>query len=339
MNRIAAVLVTAAALLGACERVAHADTPPSVWDRAKDPNAGAIYKLHVQNEIVIHEPRTSVLAMSKIDLGQAVAQGARDRILRADPAIQNDPRIRFDLGALHEKLLNFPKAAEVLKKALEDAPNHPASDDAWHTLAEACGHLGDSTCEKDAYTELLKRETEDFRRTIPLLNLAEAEMHLGHLRDAIDGYREALRVSAKLPPNAGGNVSALAVWGLAVALDRSGDRVTGEQQARFAMSLENGKSVGEIPGTYFYPSYEVLWYDGLGAAAQARATPDRNEALKLWNIAQSRFTRYIDGAEKNKDPWVGIAKARLAQIMASRLETEKRPASPKPKQTDEEIVF
>lgn len=342
--RLAAVLVTAAALLGLA-RTTHADTPPSVWQRAKDPNASAIYKLHVSDELALHQ-KSGLLPSSKFDIGEAVVQAARDRILRADPAVRNDPRIQFDLGAIYDRLLDYPKASLVLEKALEGAPDHPSATDAWHTLADACGHLGDSPCEKMAYTEILRRETEDLRRATPLLNLAEAEMHLGNLRDAIEGYREALRVSSKVPPGYTEVwLPALSVWGLAVALDRSGDRVTAEQQARFAMTLTGTTRVGhvasvsDIPGSYFYPAYEVLWYEGLGAASQARIEPDRDSALKLWNIAENRFTRYVEGGERNKDPWIPIAKARLASIMAARLQTEKRPASPKPRANDDEIVF
>lgn len=316
--------VAAAVTLGmlvALPLAARADTPPSVWDRARDPALDETYRIHV-------EVQRRLAQRGRFDVGESQTLAARAILERAGAERSPDVRLRFDLGAVHLLLRDHGRAAEVLKAALADAPEHPAADEAWIRLAFACGHLGDHACERSAYLEVLRRSTEELGRATPTLNLAETEMHLGNLKEAIAGYREALRIAGRMPTR---ETAPLAVWGLAVALDRSGDRPAAEAQAKFALELERSMGMRNLlrsTDVFFVPDYEVLWYEALGASARARAASTAAEAARQWSVAERCFSEYVRAGEagKEKDRWLDVAKARLAAVKVERERADKRRA-------------
>jgi tetratricopeptide (TPR) repeat protein len=224
---------------------------------------------------------------------------------------------------VHLALKNFPRAAELFKAAIADFPDHPRVEEGWFRLAIACGHIGDHLCEREAYTQVLRIETEDVKRGVPTLNLAETQMHLGDLEDAIEGYREALRIAGRLPAS---HTAPLATWGLAIALDRSGDRAGAERHARFALEIERSMGMQGLLKTdtvFFEPAYEIFWYEGLGAIARARDATSAREALKYWLFAERSFDEWVRAASRRNDRWLPIARARLAQVTAERERAEK----------------
>jgi len=313
MKRLAAL-----ALLGALSVVpasAGADTPASIWERAQDPEAAEAFDLHraVQQRLI----RT---AIAEVDFGE------RGRVLamleRAGAEKSKSALLRFDLGQVYLLLENHARAAQVYKAAIADFPEHPAVDQAWLRLAFACGHLGDHVCERHAYLEVLRRETEEIYRATPTLNLAETQMHLGDLKEAIEGYREALRIAGRVPAR---ETAPLATWGLAVALDRAGDRLTAEKEARFALEIERSMGLARLlrsKDVFFVPAYEIHWYEGLGAVARARVATSSREAVRQWRQAEKSFGDYVEAGERKSDRWLPIAKARLAQIKAERERAE-----------------
>jgi hypothetical protein len=279
-----------------------------------------------------------------VDVAHATLEQALERLDRWHADKSPDVRLRFDLGELLlllaplevDRVPLLRRSRDVLRAALAEHPDHPVAPDAWLTLAFSCGHLGDHACERDSYLHILASRTADAERATPLLNLAETEMHLGHLQEAIDGYRETIRVAARIPGDA--TTPALATWGLAVALDRSGDHAGGEAQARKA--LEREQSVARVvpllhsSGVFFVPPYEVEWYDGLGAVALARVMKQPADQVTEWTLAEKHFSAYVREAERAKnDPFLEIAKARLAAIAKEKAAAEKRKAKapPKPK--------
>ena len=301
-------LAAALALLPVAVR---ADTPPSIWERAKDPEAAEAFDLHqaVQQRLI----RT---AIAEVDFGE------RGRVLamleRAGAEKSKNALLRFDLGQVYLLLGNHARAAQVFKGAIAEFPDHPAVDQAWLRLAFACGHLGDHVCERKAYVEVLRRETEEIYRATPTLNLAETQMHLGDLKEAIEGYREALRIAGRVPAR---ETAPLATWGLAVALDRAGDRLSAEKEARFALDIERSMGLARLlrsKDVFFVPDYEIHWYEGLGAIARARVATSAREAARYWRQAEKSFGEYVAGGERKNDRWLPIAKARLAQAKAER---------------------
>lgn len=313
------VVVCFAALSANASRTARADTKPGPWERAADPASAETYRLHVEVQ-----QRLSQLG----DVGIAQRRVLRTILEAANAARSPDVRLRFDLGRVYLALGSdepdcYERSARVLQGALRDAPNHPMAEEGWLNLAFACGHTGDHACERHAYTEVLRRSTEDVLRATPTLNLAETSMHLGNLREAAEGYREALRISGRIP--ALGETAPLALWGLAVTLDRSGDPAAAEKEARFALQLERSMGMtGAVSqllhgtGVFFVPDYEIHWYDALSARVLAKDAKRLDEAAYMWTIAERSLTAYVKQAEPAHDRWLETAKARLVEISAAR---------------------
>lgn len=323
MLRAAVSIVAVAVALVPC--VVRADTPPSVWERARDPRAAEAFALHeaVQQRLV----RTS---LTEIDLGER--ERVRAMLEHAGAEHHESPLLRFDLAHVYSLLENHGRAADVLKAAIADFPDHPLVDQAWLRLAFACGHLGDHACEQRAYVEVLHRETEEVYRATPTLNLAETHMHAGDLKEAIEGYREALRIAARIPNR--GETAPLATWGLAVALDRSGDRMAAEKEARFAFELELSMGVPRLlrsKDVFFVPAYEIHWYEGLGSAARARVARSARDAVTLWRAAERSFGEYVKIGESKTDRWLPIAKARLLEAKMERERAERAAPRESPK--------
>ena len=170
-------------------RTASADTPPSVWDRARDPATADTYRVHleVQRRLAQSPPR---------DFGFSGAQESQKDTVRAmlerlHADKSPDVRLRFDLGLVYLMLSNsqapiyYKRAAEVIGSALALDPEHPAAEEGWSRLAEACGHIGDHDCERRAYGQVLRLTTEEGDRGTSTLNLAETEMHLGDRKSVV----------------------------------------------------------------------------------------------------------------------------------------------------------
>ncbi len=336
--------------------VASADTPPTVWDRAKDPNVASSYALHLDVMQLLENARlaqrvqnfmTARPFASDADIAHQQIANAVEKLERFGAAKSSDVRLRFDLAHAYGELARyevdrrarFRQAIAVLREALAMAPEHPMADEGWWDLGIACGYVGDTRCEHDSYTEVLRRRTEEEARATPMLNLAETEMHLGNLKGAVEGYGETIRLAGKLQ---GDPLTApLAMWGLAVAYDRSGEHVRAEQEAKAAVELEVASGVWRRPGrpkalqsdgVFFYPDYEAEWYLGLDDLVTARAAKTPDEAARYFRSAERHFTTYVQGAERDHDRWLEIAKARLAAAKADREKAEQRAArQPKPK--------
>jgi tetratricopeptide (TPR) repeat protein len=314
--RTAPLALAAAALV---TRLAHADTPPSVWERARDPDAADAYAIHV-------EVQKRLIPTGSKEADDAQRSAALGILVNAGAARSPYALLRFDLGFVLEALENHARAAEVYTSAIADFPDHPSMERAWIRLAFACGHLGDHACESNAYAQVLRLETEEIMRATPTLNLAETRMHLGDLKEAIEGYREALRIAGRVPSR---ETAPLATWGLAVALDRAGDRIAAEKEARFAVELERSMGMRMLlrsSDVFFVPAYEVHWYEGLGSAARARVAPSARDAAKLWAMSERSFSEYVKAGEPKNDRWLPIAKARLAQAKLERERAEKKAA-------------
>ena len=324
---------------------AAADTPPSVWDRARDPATADTYRIHleVQRRLAQSPPRDFGFSGA----GESQKDTVRAMLERLHADKSADVRLRFDLGLVYLMLSTsqaptfYKRAAEVLGAALALAPEHPAAEEGWSRLAEACGHIGDHDCERRAYGEVLRLTTEEGDRGTSTLNLAETEMHLGNLREALVGYREALRIASRSPSR---TLAPLAMWGLAVALDRSGDRIEADRQALEVLATQASSGLSGLlrsSGVFFYPDYELGWYDGVGAAAQARKPGiSPAEAARHWKAAEDAFAGYVRAATRPgiTDRWLDLAKVRLATAKAERERAEKRrgKSPPEPRLDDEE---
>lgn len=316
--------------------VARAEGPPSRWERAEEPEKIEDYRLHksVQRTFPLLEDTRRF----RSDLYDRIARDLIVSLDSWDAKNSTDPRLRFDLGRALEEHGEHRRAAEVLKSAIALDPSHPIMSEAWLYLGFACGHIGDHVCERDSYLEVLRNETEEPKRLTPMLNLSEVEMHLGNLKESISGYQEALRMAARLPTN---STTPLAQWGLAVAYDRSGDRIAAEREAKGAVEIERSMRITDLlhsDGVFFYPAYEVLYYDGLGAVARARGAASAHDAAIFWAEAERKFEQYVRSAELRNpsDRFLPHAKARYTSSKAEREKAEKRRVKEPVKRTDDE---
>jgi tetratricopeptide (TPR) repeat protein len=274
---------------------------------------------------------------------------ARGLLEDSGAATSPDVRLRFDLGQIYEALDRHQSAITVLTAALKEAPDHPAADAAWLVLAYAYAKLDKPKEERDAYEHYIPRSTDDRSRSTAILNIAEADMRLGHLEDAAAGYREAVQLASALPTGYdGGETGILAVWGLAVALDRAGDATGSAVQTKLALQMDPGMLlIGSLQGkgqnVFFVPPWERLWYLGLGSTIEAKAATDPHKAFESWRHVEQIWESYVQQSER-ADPnerWLPRARAHRDRARAERVTAEKRAAKAPPpvKAPRETIVF
>jgi tetratricopeptide (TPR) repeat protein len=312
-------VVLAALLTGGASTSALADTPPSRWDRARDPAVGAAWDLHAR----VCE-FTAPIAKEVLGLHELRLQQARSELEAADAGASADVRLRFDLGHVYEELKHSQQAIDVLQPALAMAPDHPAAAEAWIDLGFAYAHLDKSREERDAYDAYLARTPDGPGRATALLDRAEAEMRLGHLDDAVLGYRDTIDVcDTSSVLNDLFDVGVLARWGLAVALDRAGDATGGAREALLATQLDPKAEILNGPDTFFVPEYERDWYMGLGRIEHAKQESEPRKAAVLWGVVEKTWADYVTNADP-KDRWLSLAKAHLATAQKRRAAVEKR---------------
>lgn len=313
---------------------ARADTPPSVWKRAQDPAEKARWSLHLEVRRILSGPRLSPFpSLIEVELRRA-----RDLLEQAHAEQSNDVVLLFDLGLVYESLELHEKAIAVLEPALAKGGDHPAAPEAWMKLALAYAKLDRPADERRAYIEFLARATEPDERGIALYNFAETEMRLGHLAESIRAYRDALDYSKQFVRS--GNTYVLALWGLAVALDRYGDLTAAERESERAVQSDPyDRIIDDHDSVFFVPSYERAWYLGLGASARARTTPDLRLALRFAQKAEAHFQEYVMRATE-KDRWKNLAEKKLAAAKRERqrLEAKVRTLPRIPKRVEDEEV-
>ncbi len=307
-TRVAGSLALLVALAAA---PARAETPPSVWQRAARPGLGEADRLHRDVSETI---AAAQMARRNASLRRTHLSRARAMLDEASALQSVDVRLRFDLGRVLELQDDHARAAEVLREALSDAPDHPSAAEAWLTLAYAAGHTDQSRLERDAYHAFLQRTVHESAKSTATLNLAECEMRLGNLDAAIVGYRAALQTSDELGRLYGGyDTYRLALWGLAVAQDRIGDPRSGARTAASALAEDPGLAlVGHGEHVFFVPAYERAWYLAMGFSAMAEARPAGGERLSARRAAFEQWSEYVQKAGP-QDRWLPLARAHLAR--------------------------
>lgn len=285
----------------------RADTPPSVWTRAAVPD--------VRSERALHEEaRRTLLRLppDPEDPFRFAELGRDDRLfllLAKLQRIKASPLLTYDLGEVYEQLGMHQMAIQVLRPLVEAHPSEPFTEDAWLTLAYAYAHTEDPIREREAYRHYLQTAKHPRSRAIATLNLAEAEMRLGELEPAIEGYRAALERANADPLSQ--ETAILAIWGLTVALDRYHDRRGSTREADRVIRIDPGlRLISQGENVFFAPKWERHWYLGLGWMAMARAAQTPNEKGAAWLRAASAWQAYVNEAAA-EDPWKVQAQAHL----------------------------
>ena len=161
------------------------------------------------------------------------------------------------------------------------------------------------------------------------LNLAEADMHIGDLGAAVRGYRETIEAAAAVPNQIEIELhtGVLAQWGLAVALDRSGDVAGGPgRPSSLCSSIGRCRSCARTRTSSFSPERERDWYVGLGYRRVRQGGRRRARRRDSRHRAEGCWREYIDdvAAHGATDRWLDLARARLERSRAQRVAAERR---------------
>ena len=277
-----------------CATVASS-AEPSVWDVAREPR--------LASDLAVLRDAERALIQSRIHYGpgsRVPAQIALREIESIHAASSPEPRVRYFLGRMLARVEQDDRATVVLQDAFNFAPNHPGATDALFSLAVSLARLGRSDDELVAYRRWLAREWSNTDRAVGLSNLAEGLMAAGHIEEAIASYRDAIAHDYD---------NALAHWGLAVALDRSGDSNGALLEAGVALLLDPRAMQLDSPAVFFIPAYDQHWYHALGWMAGAVHAAGTSGESFSWRHAVSRWDQYLSEASAD-DRWLPIARLR-----------------------------
>jgi tetratricopeptide (TPR) repeat protein len=349
---------------------AGADTAPSTWNLAEDPGLRARWSLHTRVERILDLPDIRSAAGDPSPERMAVQwlqehwlEKARAMLEDADAAHSADPRLVFDLGLVYERLATLErrndlhrKVVEVLQPALDKFPDHPASLPARSALVDSLAKLNRPREELTASQRYIPQLLDDRSRIVPLMNMGEAQMRLGLLDEALATFREVLSLCERLPNGSSVNGSsvnfsyALALWDLAVALDRSADaagalraatrarawawyEVAGARLGRAAVTVRvtGWDAIHDEETVFFVPDWEREWYFALGESAAAIGANDPRDESRFWAAAEHHWEVYLahSVAAGASDRWAPLARARLGRARAARSDADRRAAKPR----------
>ncbi|MGK3998199.1 tetratricopeptide repeat protein [Sorangium sp. So ce1024] len=320
----------AAALLALALAAAPLDAAraaPTVWSRALDPAADERAALIAQADALLlryDRLRRSPLLERVEEIGPLWLREARSLYERAGAATSRDASVRLRYADILERLGDVQGATATLEGLLRLNPPAPFRADAWHALAVCYARLARYTDEIEAYDEALALEPHSASRALLLANQAEAYMALGDITSAVEGYRAALATLGSLDMFRYGVTT---LWGLAVALDRSGDLEGALEHIRLARTYDRTDQQINGPGWFYVPAHDDAWYAALGYWATARSAELGAARAEAYLQAVAAWESYIARAPGN-DHWLPLAKARRAQCERERAQTMKRLRKP-----------
>jgi len=307
---------------------------PNIWQRVREPGTVAQQTMLNRIERLLSsiglaefdaELSAGAIALTQLDhsdwpcLSRPRSEGAGGPASAPDIAL--DPRLSYLLGgALLDARSGYePQARCMLERALRDAPNSPLAARGLSDLAIAAAKMGDREVEHAAYLRALELTWQPDSRANLLANLAESDMALGYLQRAVRGYRSALSTSQHPELVAG------AYFGLAVALDRSGDLPGALDAAKRAVSVQlpptlfAAGSVLDLPNVFFTPPYEIHYYKALAAMAAVELANDELTRRDALSEANEQWTLYLVAAEPDAAryaPRAALHQASVARKLA-----------------------
>jgi len=300
---------------------------PSVWARAREATAHEGANTLAKVEAIY----SAFLALRKKAGSSARAfiflQKAH-RLLRAAKAERSsDPTLRYYLAQVLRAKHDADDDDEHLRKALSllrwvvAQPKVPEQlrADALYDIAVSHARLGEPKKEIAAYRRALAIEVRPVRRPILLANLAEAWMVRGEISKAVRGYKTAIK---QTPTLALGAIGVTTLWGLAVALDRSGNLEGGFERITLARSYDPDDRQLKGPGWFFIPAYDMYWYAALGWWTKARAATNKTRRAELLSKSAKAWSAYIDAAPLS-DIWLALAQHRWARCEEELKEAKK----------------
>jgi hypothetical protein len=220
--------IAAAGIIGLLAKSASADTPPNVWDLAKNPNAYQQWREHVRlsqsvelldelKEIggrISETHRAAALATAQTALDEAVAP-------KTPWLVYDEAAITMHRAFILNSQKEWHKAIALLEPITKSFDGTLFGQEVWLKLAECYVRVERTPDEIRAYDQVIARSIVPEGTITPLLNQGEAYMRAGDAEAAVPQFREVYRLAGMSPT--GNEVGVLAEWDLALALDRSGD--------------------------------------------------------------------------------------------------------------------
>jgi tetratricopeptide (TPR) repeat protein len=279
---------------------------PTIWERARKPNARSEARLLAALERTLD-------ARSQASSDPLIAENlARAAVAMSDLSgisEPEDPR----LACLMAKALlasghaRAGDARRLLEAALPRLPEGLLAAEAWYSLGLANSVLDEPLRARVAYTRAIELSWDSELRAGSFYNRGEENMRLGELDLAISDYRRAILLGRE--PDA----LALAHFGLGVALERSSDLPAAYQELDRALAVTlpvppfPTEDPLELPGVFFVPAYERHYLDALVNMARARHTSGSVQK-DLYGRAVSAWDAYL-GAASESERWYDHARA------------------------------
>lgn len=316
LRRSLAIARTAGLALALSILSSAAHAGPTVWSRARDP------RVSVQDEMVRDAQKAVMRYRRMLRLGGPNAAPTAALVLR-DVRLQLAKVVAsgatdFGVRLLYVEVLrdsnDDAEAFKALTKLLADNPPASIRSDALGELAILHAKAGRREEEIRAYTESLKIEPHPHLRARLLSNRAEALMATGDVTAAIDGYREALAPLSSIELFW---YAPTTLFGLGVALDRSGNLEAGIDSIRLARAYDPIDKGLRSGSWFFSPAHDSHWYWALGAWSAARSAtvwPARSESF---DRSVFEWEQYIQDAPED-DRWIPLAKVRLEAVKRER---------------------
>jgi tetratricopeptide (TPR) repeat protein len=300
-------LLRAAALSGLVLTLASdAAAGPTIWQRARSPNAAAEARLlaALERTLDAYEQASATPALADNLARAAVAMAGLARI--EDP---EDPRLacliaRALLLSDHGRARD---ARRLLERALPKLPEGMLAARAAHALGLAHSILDDSVAARAAYTRALELAWDAETRAVAYCNRAEEYMRAGELERALADFRRAAAL-AREP-----HTQALARFGLALALERRLDLPSAYQELDRALAVVlpvppyPTEDPLELPGLFYVPAHDRHYLDALVWMARARHVQGsvRQDA---YSRAVSAWDAYLAAAPAS-ERWYAQARA------------------------------
>ncbi len=263
---------------------------PSIWDRAREPYATEEYR--------------SLLAIERFLLGETKPWQLRhveellidylDGRRFADPALELVlAQLRLETAPHAE-----PSVRQRLREVLEANPDLPMAAHGWLGWGNAAAVAGEVSEARYGYQRALERAWERELRVRIFHGRAQLRLFEGDVDGAIIEYRRALS-SARRPADL-----ALAHWALGVCLERNGDFLRGLEEVSVGARINPRstafatRSVLDLPGIFFLPSYDIDYYRGLAKMAVGRKAASATQSKAAYESALVFWNDYIRQAER-----------------------------------------
>jgi tetratricopeptide (TPR) repeat protein len=297
----------------------------SVWSRARSPDAERRRELVAEAQGHELKAQTLVRSRNQLDRAEVTVHLAQATILleEAGAATSSDLFLRYRLALVYTSQDEQKKAIPILESIVRADPPAALRAMTFSDLAVAYAHQGRIGDEIAAYGEALRVQPVAFERSRLLANRAEAYMLLGDITPAVQGYRAALALLSADHMMFGTGPTTL--WGLAVALDRSGDLDSGLDAVRLARTYDPQDKLINGPAWFYLPDYDRHWYEALGHWQVARKTDALlSVRVDAYARASASWDEYVTNAARD-DRWLPLARLRAKQCEKERAAFLRRP--------------